>query len=178
MTTNGLSLKYQSDTLVANIRGRQERSLTSVKPARIELARILPLTVAVPTLDLAPVTRAIGTTGRIRVTFEGQSLSAQLGWASGPLSVELHGPWVVLRPDRSIRTPRRNDGRCAYLEDRRLRITAEVCVNLGLGFGDEVALLALRTEGGLALTNPSRLLLGAPLALANTAIPTRELVGQ
>ena len=34
MTTNGLSLKYQSDTLVANIRGRHERSLASLTPRR------------------------------------------------------------------------------------------------------------------------------------------------
>jgi len=178
MTTNGLSLKYQSDTLVANIRGRHDRSLATVKPRRVELARILPLTAAVPTLDLAPVTRAIGATGRIRVTLAGRSLGTQLGWDSGPLSVELHGPWVVLRPDATSRARRRNDGRCAYLDDQRLRITEAVCVNLGLSFGDEIALLALRAEGALALTNPSRLLLGAPLALATEATSTRELVGQ
>jgi len=177
MTTNGLSLKHQSDTLVANIRGRHDRSLATVKPPRVELARILPLTAPAPALDLAPVTRAIGATGRIRATLAGQPLGALLGWAPGPLSIELHGPWVVLRADASSRVPRRNDGRCAYLDDQRLRVTEAVCVNLGLRFGDEVSLLALRDEGALALTNPSRLLLGAPLALATTARSTRELVG-
>ncbi len=178
MTTNGLSLKHQSDTLVANIRGRHDRSLAAVKPPRVELARILPLTAPAPALDLAPVTRAIGATGRIRATLAGKSLSALLGWAPGPLSIELHGPWVVLRADASSRAPRRNDGRCAYLDDQRLRVTEAVCVNLGLHFGDEVSLLALRDEGALALTNPARLLLGAPLALATAVSPTRELVGR
>jgi len=178
MTTNGLSLKYQSDTLVANIRGRHERSVASPNAPRVELARILPLTAPVPVLDLAPVTRAIGDSGRIRVAIHGQPLETLLGWDRGPLSVEIHGPWVLLQPDQSSRTRRRNDGRCAYLDDQRLRITAAVCANLGLCFGDEVALLALRAHGVLALTNPSRLLLGAPLALAAPATSTRELVGQ
>ena len=84
----------------------------------------------------------------------------------------------MLRPDASSRAPRRNDGRCTYLDDQRLRITAAVCVNFALNFGDEVELLALRDEGALALTNPSRLLLGAPLALATTATVTRELVSR
>ena len=178
MKANGLSLKHQSDTLIANIRGRHDRSLAAVKPPRVELARILPLTAPAPALDLAPVTRAIGATGRIRATLASQSLGALLGWSPGPLSIELHGPWVVLRADASSRVPCRNDGRCAYLDDQRLRVTEAVCVNLGLRFGDEVSLLALRDEGALALTNPSRLLLGAPLALATTAIPTRQLVGR
>jgi hypothetical protein len=54
-------------------------------------------------------------TGRIRVTLAGRSLGAQLGWESGPLSVELGGPRVILRPDVSSRARRRNDGRYAYL---------------------------------------------------------------
>jgi hypothetical protein len=62
LTTNGLSLKHQSDTLVANIRGRHARDVTILKPPRLEL-----------------------------------------GWEPGPLSVELSGPWVVLRPDVSSR---------------------------------------------------------------------------
>ena len=41
MTTNGLSLKHQSDTLVANIRGRHARDVTILKPPRVELAQIL-----------------------------------------------------------------------------------------------------------------------------------------
>jgi hypothetical protein len=41
MTTNGLYLKHQSDTLVANIRGRHVRHVTVLKPPRVELARIL-----------------------------------------------------------------------------------------------------------------------------------------
>jgi hypothetical protein len=60
MATNWLCLKHQSDTLVTNIRGRHDHSLTSFKPTRDELARILPLTAPVPTLDLAQVTRPIG----------------------------------------------------------------------------------------------------------------------
>jgi hypothetical protein len=103
MTTNGLSLKHQSDTLVANIRGRQARDVTILKPPRLELAQILPLTIPVPCLELAPVTRAVGATGRICVTLAGRSVGAQLGWAPGPLSVELNGPWVALRPDVSSR---------------------------------------------------------------------------
>ena len=41
MTTNGPSLKHQSDTLTANIRGRQARDVTILKPLRVELAPIL-----------------------------------------------------------------------------------------------------------------------------------------
>ena len=41
MTTNGPSLKHQSDTLVANIRRRQARDVTILKPLRGELAQIL-----------------------------------------------------------------------------------------------------------------------------------------
>jgi hypothetical protein len=62
MTTNGLFLKHQSDTLVANIRGSHARDVTILKAPRLEL-----------------------------------------GWEQGPLSVELNGPWVVLRPDVSSR---------------------------------------------------------------------------
>lgn len=91
MTTNGLSLKHQSDTLVANIRGRHARDVTILKPPRV------------------------GATGRMRVTLAGGSLGARLGWEPGPLSVELDAPWVVLRPDVSSRARRSNDGRCAYL---------------------------------------------------------------
>jgi hypothetical protein len=91
MTANGLSLKHQSDTLVANIHGRHARDVTILKPPRVELAQILPLTIPVPSLELAPVTRAVGATGRIRVTLAGRSLGAQLGWEPGPLSVEFDG---------------------------------------------------------------------------------------
>jgi hypothetical protein len=41
MTTNGLSLKHQSDTLVANIRGRHVRDVTILKLPWVELAQIL-----------------------------------------------------------------------------------------------------------------------------------------
>jgi hypothetical protein len=72
---------------------------------------------------------------------------------------------MILRPDTSGRPPRRNDGHCSYTEDDRLRVTQAVRTYLGLAFGDEVALLVLPAHGVLALANPSRLLLGAPLAI-------------
>ena len=115
ISTNGLPLKHQSDTLVANIRGRHARDDTVFKPPRVELAQILPLTIPVPSHELAPVTRAVRATGRIHVILAGRSLGAQLSWEPRPLSVKLDGPWVELRPDVSSRARRRNDERCAYL---------------------------------------------------------------
>ena len=76
------------------------------------------------------------------------------------------------------RVVRRNDGHCSFLDDQRLRVTEALTTNLGLLFGDEVAVLVLRAEGALALTNPSRLLFGAPLSLLESAIATRELVSR
>ena len=87
------------------------------------------------------------------------------GWTPGPLRVSLDGAWVILRPDISGRPPRRNDGRCSYTQDDRIRVTEAACKYLGIAFGDEVALLVLPAFGVLALVNPSRLLLGAPLAI-------------
>jgi hypothetical protein len=108
MTTNGLSLKHQSDTLVANIRGRPARDVTILKPARVELAQRASRAIPVPSLELASVTRAAGTNGRIRVTLAGRSIGAQLDWEPGSPSVELDRPWVVLQPDVSRRaTPQR-----------------------------------------------------------------------
>jgi hypothetical protein len=86
-----------------------------------------------------------------------------LDWTPGSLKVDFHGAWVILQADPSETTSRRNNGSCSYLDDRRVRITHAVCANLGLTFGAEVALLPLPAQGALALTNPARLLLGAPL---------------
>jgi hypothetical protein len=178
VTHSSLALKHQSDTLIFNIRGRHQRVLDTGTPPRSTLADILPFTAPIPTLDRAPVTRSIGPSGRIRVAFGGKSLSdpVLLGWGSGALSVTLDGAWAVLRPDESERTARRNDGRCSFLEDARVRITEAVCQNLGLHFGDEVALLLLRDQNALALTNPARLLLGAPLSLVDSTSKLKELV--
>jgi hypothetical protein len=57
-----------------------------------------------------------------------------------------------------------------------VRITEAVCQNLSLHFGDEVALLLLRDQNALALTNPARLLLGAPLSLVDSTSKLKELV--
>ena len=177
MTNNGLALKHQSDTLVANIRGRHARFAVTGATS-VTLADILPLVAPAPVLDVAPTTRAIGPTGRIRVCVGGETLSSLLGWVPGPLVSARDGAWIVLRPDVSGRKLRRNDGHCSFLDDQRLRITEALTTNLGLAFGDEVALLVLREQGALALTSPSRLLCGAPLALLDNATATRELVSQ
>jgi hypothetical protein len=99
-----------------------------------------------------------------------------MGWNPGALTVTRDGAWFVLRPDRSERAARRNDGRCSYLKDARVHITEAVCLNLGLRFGDEVALLMLRNECAIALTNPARLLLGAPLSFVRATSTEKELV--
>jgi hypothetical protein len=166
MTNQGLALKHQTDALIANIRVRQARA-KSATPAqvRMTLADILPINGTAPLLDLPPTTRAISSTGRIRVTVRNRTLAELLGWTPGPLSVCLDGTWMILRPDTSGRPPRRNDGHCSYTQDDRLRVTQAVRTYLGLAFGDEVALLVLPAHGVLALANPSRLLLGAPLAI-------------
>ena len=166
MPNQGLTLKHQTDALIDNIRGHQRR-VRSATPVRVRmtLAEILPINGPAPLLDIAPTTRAISPTGRIRVTLRNRTLAELLGWTPGPLSVSLDGAWVILRPDTSGRPPRRNDGRCAYTEDARLRVTKAVRTYLGIAFGDEVALLVLPNHGVVALLNPSRLLLGAPLAI-------------
>ncbi|HVA53692.1 MAG TPA: hypothetical protein VNF05_09295 [Acidimicrobiales bacterium] len=178
MTNSSLALKHRSDSLIFNIRGRHQRVLETGTPLRATLADILPLTAPIPALELAPITRSIGSTGRIRVAFGGRSLSHPdlMSWVPGALSVTLVDAWVVLRPDESERAARRNDGRCSFLEDARVRITEAVCLDLGLHFGDEVALLLLRDQNALALTNPARLLLGAPLSLVGASTMMKELV--
>jgi hypothetical protein len=166
MPNQGLTLTHQTNALIANIRGRQAR-VKSTTPARVRmtLADILPINGSAPPLDLPPTTRAISSTGRIRVTVRNRTLAELLGWTPGPLSVSLDGTWMILRPDTSGRPPRRNDGHCSYTQDDRLRDTQAVRTYLGIAFGDEVALLVLPAYGVLALANPSRLLLGAPLAI-------------
>jgi DNA segregation ATPase FtsK/SpoIIIE-like protein len=54
-------------------------------------------------LTIAPVTRAIGPSGRIRVSVNNQSLTELLGWAPGPLTWTRQGAWTILTPDASQR---------------------------------------------------------------------------
>jgi hypothetical protein len=163
MSNQGLALKHRSDVLVTNVRGHHARAKSSVPAPAIELAKILPINVAAPILQYPPTTRAIGPTGRIRVTMNNQSLAELLGWVVGPLTVSPDGAWVILRVDISTKTRRRNDGRCTYTLDGRLRLSQAICTYLGTPFGDEVALLPLPEQGALALVNPARLLMAAPL---------------
>jgi hypothetical protein len=169
MSNQGLALKHRSDVLVTNVRGHHARAKSSVPAPAIELAEILPITGPAPLLAFPPTTRAIGPTGRIRVTMNNQSLAELLGWATGALSVSLDGAWVVLRSDVSKRARRRNDGRCTFTEDGRLRLSQAICTYLGTPFGEEVALLPLPEHGALALVNPARLLMGAPLSLFDSS---------
>jgi hypothetical protein len=166
MTNQGLALKHHTDALVTNIRGLKLRA-TSTAPERVAttLAKILPISAPAPLLQFPPTTRAIGSSGRIRVTINNQSLGELLGWATGPLTVALNGPWVILSSEPSEKARRRNDGYCTYTQDERLRLSGAICKYLGTPVGDEVALLLLPEHGALALVNPARLLLGAPLNL-------------
>lgn len=125
-------------------------------------------------MDLAPTTRAIVPTGRIRVTVGGQNLDELVAWSPGPLSTRRDGPWVVFRPDPSGQASHRNDGRCTYLDDHRLRLTCAVTETLGLRFGDEVALLIVPAQNAVVLTHPSRLLLGAPFTLLDPVSSTAQ----
>jgi hypothetical protein len=166
MTNQGLALKHHTDALVTNIRGLKLRA-TSTAPERVAttLAKILPISAPAPLLQFPPTTRAIGFSGRIRVTINNQSLGELLGWVTGPLTVALNGPWVILSSEPSEKARRRNDGYCTYTKDERIRLSAAICKYLGTPVGDEVALLLLPEHGALALVNPARLLLGAPLNL-------------
>jgi len=163
MTTSTLSAKQQASSLVAGISRRPRRAPHTPGQSYPVLADIIPLTSAIPSLSHCPVTRAIGTTGRIRLTVGGQTLGDILDWTPGPLSVELRGSWVVLRPADSGRSATRNSGLCSYLDDSRLRVTEAVCTNLGLSFGDEVLVMVIDEENAIALTHPARILTGAPL---------------
>jgi hypothetical protein len=81
MPNQGLALKHQTDALIANIRVRRARvkSATSAR-VRMKLADILPINGPSPLLDIPPTTRAISTTGRIRVTVSNRTLAELLGW--------------------------------------------------------------------------------------------------
>ena len=113
VTTNGLSLKHQSDTLVANTRGRHTRRHDpQATSGRVGTDPPLPS----PYLP-SNSPRSLVRSGRLAESASPwrAARSARLGWEPEPLSVELDGPWVVLRPDVSSRARRRTDGRCAYL---------------------------------------------------------------
>jgi hypothetical protein len=174
MNNQGLAVKHQSDALIANIRGHRDRTKLLVREPAIQLAKILPISAAAPLMQFPPTTRAIGPTGRIRVTINNQSLSELLGWVVGPLTVSPDGAWVILRVDVSAKARRRNDGRCTYTADNRLRLSAAICTYLGTPFGNEVALLALPEHGALALVNPARLLMGAPLSLFDSSNNSKQ----
>ena len=59
-TRTGLALELRADTMTSNIRGRHARAeAVSNECNPFHLADILPLTVPVPALDLAPTTRVI-----------------------------------------------------------------------------------------------------------------------
>jgi hypothetical protein len=174
MSNQGLAVKLQSDALIANIRGHRDRSKLLVAAPAIQLAKILPISAAAPIMEYPPTTRAIGPTGRIRVRVNNQSLSELLSWVVGPLTVSPDGAWVILRSQSSTKMRRRNDGRCTYTADNRLRLSQAICTYLGTPFGNEVALLALPEHGALALVNPARLLMGAPLSLFDSSNNSKQ----
>jgi hypothetical protein len=174
MANQGLALKHRSDVLVTNIRGHHARSKLLAAPPAIQLAKILPIYVAPPSMEYPPTTRAIGPTGRIRVTINNQSLAELLDWNPGPLTVSPDGTWVVLRSEPSTKKRRRNDGLCTYTGDNRLRLSQAICTYLGTPFGDEVALLPLPEHGALALVNPARLLIGAPLRFFDNSSNSKQ----
>jgi hypothetical protein len=170
MTAPSLTAKHQASTLVANLRGRHARvALTAPHRAHVQLADILPRVSPAPKLELPPTTRAIGPGGRIRITVRGRSLTELLGWQPGTLTTSLDGAWVVLRPDHSGRTARRHDGSATFTPGERVRLSSALCAWLELHDGDEVALVVVPDHGALALCNPNRLLLAAPLSLLATA---------
>ena len=163
MTTATLSPKQHASSLVAGISRRPRHTRPVAGQSHPVLADIIPLTSAAPVLEYAPVTRTIGNTGRIRFTAGGSTMGDILGWTPGALSVEVRGAWVVLRPEETGRTVSRHSGLSSYLDDARVRVTNSVCANLGLNFGDEVLMLIISDENAIALTNPARILTGAPL---------------
>jgi hypothetical protein len=165
MSNQGLAVNHQSDAPIANIRGHRDRTKLLVAEPAIKLAKILPISAAAPLMQFPPTTRAIGPTGRIRVRVNNQSLTELLGWVVGALTVSPDGAWVILRVDFSAKARRRNDRRCTYTADNRLRLSAAICTYLGTPVGHEVALVALPEHGALPLVNPARLLMGAPLSL-------------
>jgi hypothetical protein len=165
MANQGLALKLQSDALIASIRGNRAGAKSLVPEPAVKLAKIMPISIAAPIMEYPPTTRAIGPTGRIRVRVNNQSLTDLLGWVAGSLALSCDGSWVILRSQASVKARRRNDGLCTYTQDERLRLSQAVCTYLGTPVGHEVALLPLPEHGALALVNPARLLMGAPLSL-------------
>jgi hypothetical protein len=165
MTTASPSVQRQAANLVTSIKRRPVTSPNHQTYTRLTISDLVVQNATPPALTIAPVTRAIGPSGRIRVSVNNQSLTELLGWAPGPLTWTRQGAWTILTPDASKRPAHRNDGRCSYLPEGRLRVSEAACRNLGLSFGDEVMILVLPELNSIALTHPARILTGAPLDL-------------
>lgn len=175
MTPHGLQAKARADVLVANLRSLPER-MASARPLetnRVTVAQVLPFRGAAPTITYPPTTRAIGPEHRVCVTIGGLTLAQLLGWSPGALDTSIDGAWVILRPDRSERPTRRNDGRSTLDARSRLRLSAALLTRLGLAVGAEVTVLVRPEHGAIALCNPAWLTVGAPLCLV-AAAPNRS----
>ena len=169
---NGLAQRARAEQLIANVRGAYEAADArgSVPAADAPLAEVIPLVAPLPDLEHPPTTRALDDKGRVSVRLRGSALGEVMGWEAGPLAARTDGAWVVLRPDPAA-APRRNDGHVRLGDDGRLRLPAPTRRLLGVGPGDEVAVLALPGHGAVALCHPSRLLVGAPLPLLRDRSP-------
>ena len=98
MSTATLTTEELAASIVAGIANRPRRDDVRANFLGHNLAQIFPFAQPVPTVQLCPVTRAIGPTGRIRLALGGRTLEKMMDWTAGPLSVELRGSWVILRP--------------------------------------------------------------------------------
>ena len=167
VTTDTLTTKHQAELIATRLRGRHLRAASNTGSDLLRpLAEVLPFIPPAPRVTFRPVTRVIGPTGRIRLSIGGYTLTELLGWQAGPLVVKYEGAWAVLSPDKSGGSIRRNDGHSSLLVDGRIGVPFALCHYLGLSYGDEVAVLVCPQTGVVALCDPSRLLLGAPLPFA------------
>ena len=121
MTHAAIKAKHQAELISPRLRGRHLRVASEYPPNLRSLTDILPFVSPVPMMAYRPVTRAIGSTGRIRLTVCGYTMSELMAWEPGPLAVEFEGARAILTKDNSDPKSRRNDGHCAYLENGRIQ---------------------------------------------------------
>ncbi len=110
MTHAAIKARHQAELISTRFRGRHLRVASEYPTSLRSLTDIHPFVSPVPKMAYHPVTRAIGSTGRIHLTVGGYTMSELMAWEPGPLAVEFEGAWAIFTKDNSDPKSRRNDG--------------------------------------------------------------------